>query len=308
MPQGITEFANAGINVGISSVNFSEDGFDDFNGFYTASSTYGSFSYLKYGAYRLFSQVAQDSQLKVGKTIWVAGHSGPETAEDSRTHFGIFSPGVTQLFPKGHVLNLHPYEYNEVPAMLGAALATDIPIIALHLTRPGVEIPNREALGMASHFDAAKGAYIIRNYDNNRPHEGVVLVRGTKVIDELLTLLSQFGEDGPNVKIVAVLSYGLFEMQSKEYQISVISDTEWVDAMIITNTSIANMSNWTKYPIVKEYSVSADWDNRWRSGGTLDDVIDEAHLSAEWQWKAITRFANERKERLEKVKSVFNIS
>ena len=308
MPQGITEFANAGINVGISSVNFSEDGFDDFNGFYTASSTYGSFSYLKYGAYRLFSQVAQDSQLKVGKTIWVAGHSGPETAEDSRTHFGIFSPGVTQLFPKGHVLNLHPYEYNEVPAMLGAALATDIPIIALHLTRPGVEIPNREALGMASHFDAAKGAYIIRNYDNNRPHEGVVLVRGTKVIDELLTLLSQFGEDGPNVKIVAVLSYGLFEMQSKEYQISVISDTEWVDAMIITNTSIANMSNWTKYLIVKEYSVSADWDNRWRSGGTLDDVIDEAHLSAEWQWKAITRFANERKERLEKVKSVFNIS
>jgi len=163
-------------------------------------------------------------------------------------------------------------------------------------------------LGMASHFDAAKGAYIIRNYDNNRPHEGVVLVRGTKVIDELLTLLSQFGEDGPNVKIVAVLSYGLFEMQSKEYQISVISDTEWVDAMIITNTSIANMSNWTKYLIVKEYSVSADWDNRWRSGGTLDDVIDEAHLSAEWQWKAITRFANERKERLEKVKSVFNIS
>jgi len=34
------------------------------------------------------------------KVIWVAGHSGPETADDSRTHFGIFATGVTKLFPK----------------------------------------------------------------------------------------------------------------------------------------------------------------------------------------------------------------
>lgn len=305
MPQGITEFANAGINVGISSVNFSEDGFNNFNGFFTASSTYGSFSYLKYGAYRLFSQVAQDSQLKVGKTIWVAGHSGPETAEDSRTHFGIFSPGVTQLFPKGHVLNLHPYEYNEVPVMLGAALATDIPIIALHLTRPGVTIPNRESLGIASHFDAAKGAYIIRDYDQSRAKEGVVFIRGTKAIDELISILPDFDNKGPNVKIIAALSYGLFDMQSEEYKESIVSKSEWVDAMIITNTSIANMSQWAKYPTVNEYSVSADWDNRWRSGGTLDEVIDEAHLSAKWQWKAIVKFANDRSQRLNEAKSAF---
>jgi transketolase len=101
---------------------------------------------------RLFSQLAQDSELKVGKVIWVAGHSGPETAEDSRTHFGIFSPGVTQLFPAGHVIDLHPWEHNEVPVMLAAALATDVPIVALHLTRPSVEIPDRVALGMAPHW------------------------------------------------------------------------------------------------------------------------------------------------------------
>jgi len=65
--------------------------------------------------------------------IWVAGHSGPETAEDSRTHFGIFAPGATQLFPDGHIINLHPWEYNEVPVLLGAALKTDVPIIGLHL-------------------------------------------------------------------------------------------------------------------------------------------------------------------------------
>jgi transketolase len=151
LPQGITEFANAGISAGIASVNFSRRPYDEFNGFFSACSTYGSFVYLKYGPMRLFSQVAQDSPLKVGKVLWVAGHSGPETAEDSRTHFGIFSPGVTQLFPDGHVIDVHPWEHNEVPVVIAAALKTDAHIIALHLTRPPVEIPDRGALGMASH-------------------------------------------------------------------------------------------------------------------------------------------------------------
>ena len=109
IPQGITEFANAGMLAGLASVNFNKNTYEEFNGYYGAMSTYGSFSYLKYGPIRLFSQVAQDSNLKVGKLIWVAGHSGPETAEDSRTHFGIFAPGVTQLLPDGHVINLHPW-------------------------------------------------------------------------------------------------------------------------------------------------------------------------------------------------------
>ena len=94
--------------VGLATVNMAPDPFNDFNGFWGACSTYGSFSYLKYGEMRLFSQLAQDCELKVGKVLWVAGHSGPETAEDSRTHFGIYEPGVTQLFPEGKVIDLHP--------------------------------------------------------------------------------------------------------------------------------------------------------------------------------------------------------
>ena len=87
-PQGITEFTNAGMMAGAATVNFSAKPYESFSGFYGAVSTYGSFSYLKYGPLRLFSQLAQDSELKVGKIIWVVGHSGPETAEDSRTHYG----------------------------------------------------------------------------------------------------------------------------------------------------------------------------------------------------------------------------
>ncbi len=99
MPQEITEFTNAGIIAGTAAVNLSADPEQEFDGFWGATSTYGSFSYLLYGPFRLFSQLSQDCELKTGKVLWIAGHSGPETAEDSRTHFGIFSPGVTQLFP-----------------------------------------------------------------------------------------------------------------------------------------------------------------------------------------------------------------
>ena len=118
---------------------------------------------------RLFSQLAQDCDLKVGKALWVAGHSGPETAEDSRTHFGIFAPAVTQLFPEGRIINLHPWEYNEVPVLLGAALATDVPIVALHLTRPPITIPDRAKLGIPSHFEAARGAYVMRDFKPGQP-------------------------------------------------------------------------------------------------------------------------------------------
>ena len=305
LPQGITEFANAGLMTGISSVNFSKEPYSEFNGYITACSTYGSFSYLKYGAYRLFSQLAQDSQLKVGKTIWVAGHSGPETAEDSRTHFGIFAPGVTQLFPDHNIINLHPWEYNEVPAMLASALSTDIPIIALHLTRPPISIPDRKLLGMPSHFESAKGAYIIKDYKQNKPKAGVVIVRGTSTINELCKILPELNSEGPNIKIVAALSSALFHMQTTDYQESVMQKQDWFNSMIITNTSLNNMGNWIKNPLVKDYSLSPDWDNQWRFGGNLEEVIDESHLSSEWQKKAIYRFCNDKKKRADILKEYF---
>lgn len=305
LPQAITEFANAGILVGMATVNFSEKPYEEFNGFIGACSTYASFSYLKYGPIRLFSQVAQDSELKVGRLLWVAGHSGPETAEDARTHFGIFSPGVTQLFPDGHVLNLHPWEHNEVAPVLGAALGTDVPIIILHLTRPPIEIPDRQALGMESHKEAVKGAYIIRDYSENKPHEGTVIIRGTSCTSNLMKILHDLNQDGPNVKIVAAISWGLFQRQVMEYRQSVLSEEDMHDAMIVTNGGLRLMYNWIANPVVKEYSLSSDWDNRWRSGGSVDEVVEEAHLSADWLKRGIERFSSERDARLSRLRSAF---
>ena len=302
MPQGITEFTNAGMMAGLATVNFNPDVYNDFNGFYGAMSTYGSFSYLKYGPLRLFSQIAQDSDFKVGKLIWVVGHSGPETAEDSRTHFGIFSPGVTQLFPDGHIVNIHPWEHNEVAPALAAAFNTNIPIIGLHLTRPAVSIPDRNALGMASHIDAAKGAYIIRDYNQDKAKEGIVIVRGTSSTNSIVELLPRIKEEGPNVKIVAAISWELFQRQSEEYRNGIIAPNEWHDAMIITNGARRLMHKWVANKIVEEYSLSSDWDNRWRTGGSVDEIVDEAHLSPRWIWDGITKFAADRKDRLDEIR------
>jgi len=298
MPQGITEFANSGMLAGLATVNFNEDPYEEYNGYFGAMSTYGSFSYLKYGPIRLFSQIAQDSNFKVGKLIWVAGHSGPETAEDSRTHFGIFSPGVTQLLPDGQVINIHPWEHNEVAPALAAALATDIPIVAVHLTRPPIEIPDREALGMATHLDAAKGAYIIKEYDMNRPKEGLVIVRGTSSTNSLVKILPKLKLKGPNVKVVAAISWELFQQQTEGYRQSTISNQEWMDAMVITNGAKRLMHKWIANRVVEEYSMSPDFDNRWRSGGSLDEIIAESKLDSESVWEGINQFARSRKQRL----------
>lgn len=303
IPQTITEFGTAGILAGMTAVNFSKTPEDEFKGYLGVCSTYGSFSYLKYGAFRLLSQTAQDSELKVGQVIWVAGHSGPETAEDARTHFGIFSPAVTQLFPDGHVVNIYPWEYNEVPVTIAAALETGVPVVALHLTRPGIEIPDRKTLGMASHFDAAKGAYLIKDYDPNRPKEGVVIIRGTSTTNNLVKILPKLKESGPNVKVVAAISFELFRRQSQTYRDSILTEADMANSMIITNGGLKTMGAWTFNPIAREYGLSADWDGKWRSGGQIDEVLAEAKLDPDSIWEGIVRFAADKDKRLSRISS-----
>jgi len=303
LPQGITEFANAGIASGIAMTNFSPRPYEEFNGFYAACSTYGSFVYLKYGPMRLFSQLAQDCPLKVGKVLWVASHSGPETAEDSRTHFGVFAPGVTQLFPSGQVVDLHPWEYNEVPVVIAAALKSGAPIVALHLTRPAIAIPDRRRLGLPSHFEAARGAYVIRPYRADQPRMGVVLVQGTSTTDNLMKVLKDLDGEGINVKIIAALSPQLFALQSQRCRDGVYRDEERLDAMAITNRARRLMTDWIDPGVSFEYTLSSDWDDRWRTGGSVEEVLEEAHLSPAHILEGIRRFAKDRARRLGALKA-----
>jgi transketolase len=239
----------------------------------------------------------------VGKVIWVAGHSGPETADDSRTHFGIFAPGVTQLFPKGTVINLHPWEHNEVPVLLSAALKQPVPIVALHLTRPAIEIPDRAALGMPSHFAAARGAYVARAYRPDQPRGGTLIVQGTSAMASVIEILPTLDERGLNVKIVCATSPQLFALQPETYRRQVLSPGDRADSTVITTQARWLMHDWLFNRVAESYALSADWDDRWRSGGTLQEVIDEARLSPRWVLAGIERFVQDRESRLARLQS-----
>ncbi len=306
MPQEITEFTNAGLMVGVATVNMADDPFAKFNGFWGACSTYGSFSYLKYGPMRLFSQLAQDCPLRVGKVLWIAGHSGPETAEDSRTHFGVFAPGVTQLFPDGHVIDVHPWEYNEVPVVIGAALKQEAPIVALHLTRPAVVIPDREALGMPSHFEAARGAYVMRDFREGEPRGGTVFIQGTSTTDGLIRVLPELDKRGLNVKIVAAVSPQLFALQDASYREKVIDEVDRIDSMAISNRSRRVTRDWIFNPISAEYSLTSDQENRWLTGGSVEDVVAEAHIDSASILEGIERFVKDRDKRLGRMREALD--
>lgn len=304
LPQPITEFSNAGLIAGLATVNFSETPYDTFDGFYGICSTFSAFSYLKYGSMRLFSQVTTDSEIQTGKVIWVAGHSGPETGEDARTHYGIFSPGVTQLFPADHILNLHPWEYNEVPVVLGAALASDYHLIAIHLNRPNYAIPDREKLGMDSHFDAAKGAYLIRDFTPDLPKAGTLIVQGASATNSVVQLLPVFDEMNLNVKIVAAISWQLFQRQPQQWRDRVLPMTDWLDSTVITNGAKRLMHDWMLTKIAEEYAMSADFDDQWRTSGKSDEMVDEAHLSPEKLLPAIQKFVTDRDHRLSRLQAM----
>ena len=53
---------------------------------------------------------------------------------------------------------------------------------------------------------------------------------------------------------------------------------------------------------MREYSLSADWDDRWRTGGSVEEVIEEAHLDTGHILEAIERFVRERPDRLRRLR------
>ena len=108
---------------------------------------------------------------------------------------------------------------------------------------------------------------------------------------------------GLNVKIVAAISPQLFRLQDREYRDRVASLADRWDAMVISNRSLRVTRDWIAHPLVAEYSLTSDWDNRWRTGGTVDEVIDEAHLSPEHILEGIERFVRERDSRLESLRA-----
>ena len=74
-----------------------------------------------------------------------------------------------------------------------------------------------------------------------------------------------------------------------------------LDAMAITNRHRDSMRRWLGADIGLEYTLCADWDDRWRTGGSVDEVVAEARLDPPSILAGIERFVRDRDRRLGRV-------
>jgi transketolase len=131
---------------------------------------------------------------------------------------------------------------------------------------------------------------------------GTIFVQGTSTTANVVKILPQLDERGLNVKIVAAISPQLFALQDQRYRDEIASPADRVDAMVISNRARRVMRDWMENSVVADYSLTSDWDDRWRTGGTVDEVVAEAHLSPEHLLAGIERFAKERTQRLKRLR------
>lgn len=304
MKAGIQEAGNASTAIGLISQSASLDP-KVHNGVWALSGTYGAFTPLMYLPARVWSQQNQDSPFRVGVLHILAGHSGPETAADARTHFGIFSPQVWKLFPRGQVITLSFWDYNDVaPGYFAAAeIAANDPkvgVIVLEVARPDFAVADRSKFADTDMKAAAKGLYVIKDFDPGKPKHGYVLTQGSSSTVNLVNSLPKLAEAGINIKVIACISEELFDRQPESYRNSVLPPGAKNDMMVVSTGTHRVMPLANIGPLTADYSLFSDWDDQWLSGGSEADVIAEAHLDPDSIVAGITRFANERDQRLKK--------
>jgi len=299
---GIQEAGNASTAVGLVGQTLSLDP-DRHGGVWAMSGTYGAFTPLMYLPARVWSQQNQDSPFRVGVLNILAGHSGPETAADARTHFGIYSPQVWKLFPHGQVITLSFWDYNDVsPGYFAAAeiAARDpkVGVIVLEVARPDFNVADRSTFADPDLRAAAKGLYMIRDFDPSRPKQGYVLVQGSSSTVNLMSVLPRLVEEGINVRVIAAISEGLFQRQPQEYQNSVFPPQARYNLMVVSTGTRRVWPVRDVGPMTDEYSLVSDWHDEWLTGGTEADVITEAHLDPESIYRGISRFALDHDSRI----------
>ncbi len=298
----IQEAGNVSTAIGLVSQSASVDP-EKFAGVWALSGTYGAFTPLMYTPARVWSQQNQDSKFRVGVLHILTAHSGPETAADARTHFGIFAPQVWKLFPRGQAINLSFWDYNDVaPGYFAAAeiAARDphVGIITLEVARPDFAVADRSHFADTDLRAAAKGLYVIRDFAPDKPHHGYVIAQGSSSTVNLVKVLPKLEAAGVNVKVIAAISEDLFDRQPQAYRDSVLPPEARYDLMVVSTGTRRVWPLRNLGPLTDEYSLTSDFDNSWRTGGLELEVIAEAHLDPDSIFAGVERFANERERRI----------
>jgi transketolase len=306
----IQEAGNVASAIGMVSQSASVDP-EKFSGVWALSGTYGAFTPLMYTPARVWSQQNQDSKFRMGVLHILVGHSGPETAADGRTHFGIFATQVWKLFPRGQVMHLNFWDYNDVAAGYFAAAEIaareqEVGIICLEVARPDFPVADRSKFADKDLKAAAKGFYVIRDFDPDKPRHGYVVAQGSSSTVNLVKQIPALEQAGINVKIISAISEELFDRQPEAYRNAVLPQEAKYDLMVISTGTRRVWPLRDVGPLTDEYSMTSDWDNHWLTGGLEPDVIAEAHLDGASIFNGVQRFADDRERRIARQKDALN--
>ena len=307
MKAAIQEAGNVSSAIGRVSQSASLDP-TKFSGVWALSGTYGAFTPLMYTPARVFSQQTQDSRFRMGVLHILAGHSGPETAADGRTHFGIFATQVWKLFPRGQTIHLNFWDYNDVAAgyFAAAEIAARDPkvgIISIEVARPDFPVADRSKFADKDLKAAAKGFYVIRDFAPG-PRHGYVISQGSSSTVNLVNQLPNLEKAGINVKVVSAISEELFDRQPEAYRNSVLPPEAYLDAMVVSTGTRRMWPLKNLGPLTDEYSLTSDWDHQWLTSGLEKEVIEEAHLDPVSIFNGIERFAKHHDDRIKRQRSL----
>ena len=101
-------------------------------------------------------------------------------------------------------------------------------------------------------------------------------MQGSSASNNLVSIMDRLDDEGLNVRIVAVISEDLFNLQPEEYRRSILPDAQRFDCMVVTTMTRRVMPIANLGPLTDEYTLASDHDDRWRTGGMEEDVIAEA--------------------------------
>ena len=286
---GICEDAMAGILAGLST----------FGRHIGVGSSYAAFlAPLGHIAARLHAIGAQArcavSDEPYGPMILVCAHAGLKTGEDGPTHA---DPQPLQLlqenFPRGTAITLTPWDPREVWPLLATALARRPALIAPFVTRPSERVPDRERLGLAPPDAAVSGVYLLR-----RPRgagDGTVVLQESAVayafVEEALPRLEK---DGLDPWVYYVASAELFDLLPAEEQRRLFPEERAREAMGITGFTLPTMFRWIRSDRGRALTLHPYQHGHFLGSGQGEQVLAEAGLDGESQYRAIQRYVETR--------------
>ena len=65
----------------------------------------------------------------------------------------------------------------------------------------------------------------------------------------------------------------------------------WFDSMLAATQARKVCRDWIPNRRMEKFALTPDWDNRWRTGGSVDQIVAEAHLDPESLQEGIQRYA-----------------